>query len=427
MSVRIPLEDPEKSAPAARPEGRARLLWSRGRRGLLKPLTISQVLSSAAGVLPMLVAAAVMGPTQFSAFALLTLASSMLLGLVRAGLLQPALIHQRRSELSFVPLRYTLVAGAVCAAVMVGVALHLDLGGGGTLALLSGSAFVPVLYDWLRFRAIALDRRWTVAQGDGLRLVVVMLGFLLPGLKHDAVLLQCYISSCLVVPLVVVALRLPRVRTPVPYRDYSRSAGWQVLDNLFGQTLTTVPLLVLGGAGGATIIAGVRLAQSLLGPLNLMFAAGVTNLVADGATRADHAAAHDLIRNGARLARLLSVTSVICVAALIGAVQLSGIHLKGVDPDSLDLGLLVIGGSLITTGWAGVHAVVLRLLDQQARATVGRIVVSLVTAAAFTVGFFAGGTDVSLVAGFAALAISSPLVFWLAARPTYRTATANVG
>ena len=59
------------------------------------PLTVAQILSSAAGAIPMLVAAVRMDPAAFTSFSIITLASALAVGGSRAALFQPALIFQR--------------------------------------------------------------------------------------------------------------------------------------------------------------------------------------------------------------------------------------------------------------------------------------------------------------------------------------------
>lgn len=399
-----------------------RRLVKRARAVLLKPLTLAQISSSAAGALAMLAAAVFMQPAQFAVFSLLTLASTMLTGLQRAALLQPALIHQRHSALSFVPFRYALVGAVVTALALVAVALHVGVHGPVDLALLGVTGLAPAFYDWLRFRAMGSDRRWLVALGDGVRMVATLAALAVPAVRTDAVALQAWSATAVVLPVIVMVVRLPRLSEWLSYREYVRDAGWQLVDFLFGQTLITLPLLVLGGTAAAALISGLRLAQSVLGPLNLVFSAGTTNLVADGATRHELATNASLIRRGSRLAKLLSLTSVVCVLTLLGFFALSSVALRGVGREALVLGLVLVGGSLVTTGWAGVHAVVLRLLRHQALVTICRGIVSAVTATAFVLGYVLDGAEASLIAGFAAIAVSTPLTFGLAARSKYKDA-----
>src|SRR6185436_5077186 len=110
---------------------------------------------------------------------------------------------------------------------------------------------------------------WTATQGDLIRLLLIVVPLLSVTLRTDAITLQVYASASTAIPFIFMVARLPRLRRWEPYQSYRRAGGWQALDFAFGATLVAVPLLVLGAIGTSASIAGVRLAQSLLGPLNL--------------------------------------------------------------------------------------------------------------------------------------------------------------
>jgi len=385
-----------------------------------KPLTVSQALASVAGAGALLIAGASMSPAEFGQFALFNLAYNLLTGLARAALFQPALIARRRFATAQVPFRYAALASIALGLAMLGTIWSLGVRDPLALAYVSGSALVPALLDWLYSRAVSLDRRWDAATANALRVLLVAVAALVPPVRSDSVLLQTYLSLSLLVPTLYLLIRLPRVGATISYRAYARAAGWQLIDYLLGQSLNTVPLLVLGAAGHRGPVAGVRLAQSLLGPLNLAFAAAAANLIADGSTRAEYAAAKAVIAGGTRIGRILSLLALALVSVLVAAVWATGFELKGVDSTSLLLGLALVGASLITTGWANVHAVVLRILDQQARVTVGRAAIAVLTSAAFVLGYVWAGTTGSVTAGFLTLMVASPGIFLTMARRAYR-------
>jgi len=368
----------------------------------------------------MLIAAWGMVPGQFTLFALFTLAANTLVGLFRAALFAPALIAQRHHPGAFVPFRYTTVAAAVGAVVMVAVGLVFGVRDPGALGLLGVSSAVPVVYDWLRFRGIGLDRRWTLAGGDLIRAVLTAGSLLFPGLYTDAIALQVYGALLTAVPALFMVVRLPRIPGWLPFRTYRHAAGWQLVDYAFGATLVALPLLVLGTGSQSGPIAGVRLAQSLLGPLNLAFAAAASNLVADGVTRSEFASTRAIIARGTRQGRAIAVLAITLVGALIAAAAISGYAFRGVDNESLVLGLTLIGMSAITTGWSSTHAVVLRLLNRQRRVTLGRAVIAALTVLGFFIGYALMGTTGSLAVGFGTLAVAAPCVLIPMSRYSYR-------
>jgi len=108
------------------------------------------------------------------------------------------------------------------------------------------------------------------------------------------------------------------------------------------------------------------------------------------------------------------------VGVLASLAFVSGFALRGVPSESLVLGLLLVGISLSANSWAGVHAIVMRILGHQARVTIARALVAGPTVGAFAVGFFVSGVSASLTAGFVTLTVAAPLVFSLSSRPVYR-------
>ena len=387
---------------------------------LRKPLTVAQALSSLAGAGAMILAAAAMEPAEFTQFALFTLATGLLTGLCRAAIYQPALIAQRRLPNSHVPWHYAAMCSMGLGLAMLAVSWGLGVRDAIDLAWLAGSALVPAWFEWLNSRGIALDRRWDVAGANLLRVLLTATAAASPQLRSDSVALQSYLSLSLVVPTLYLLSRLPRIPFWEPYRKYARAGGWQLVDFLLGQSLQVVPLLVLGGAADSGPVAGVRLAQSLLGPFNLVAAAAAANLLADGATRAEFAAARSVIVRGMRIGRTLAMLALGLVGTLVTVAWLTGFELRGVDNASLLLGLTLVGASLITSGWSNVHALVLRILDYQAMVTIGRGLLALLTVTGFLTGYLAGGTTSSLIVGFLTLTLTTPIVLLTMSARVYR-------
>jgi hypothetical protein len=368
----------------------------------------------------MVIAAWAMAPTEFTQFALLTLIGSLVLGLSTFGLFQPALINQRIEPGSFVPMRYVAIPVAAASflypifALIIGVRNFLDL------LLLSSSAALPIYYNWLRYRAMGYNRRWIVAKADLLRLALTAAAIAAPELIADSVALQTYFSVSTSIPMLFLALKLPRIKEWVPYSRYARAAAWQLLDWTFGSTLISVPLLFLGGVSRSPLIGGVRLAQSILGPLNLAFAASTTNLIADGVTRQELRGAQSITSRGISLGRQLTGLSVIVVTAMITFIYVTQISFRGVATLSLTVGLILVGASSIASAWTGIRGIVLRLLGWQARVTIARAITATLTLGAFAVGYFWYGVDVSLVFGFIMLTLTSPLVLLALTQKVHR-------
>lgn len=387
-----------------------------------RPLTVAQILSSAAGAVPMLIAAIRMDPAAFTSFSIITLASVLAVGGSRAALFQPALIFQRTDSASLVPARYMFVASSVAALAVGAIAISSTGAAPGEAGIIGVAGAAPVFYDWVRYRAIGSSRRWSVAAGDGVRLTLVS-ATALPVLAATPLSFMLAIGVSCAIAAAVVLPQVPLRVGAYPYRRYRSSAAWQTLDYVVGQFIVSVPLFVLAGSGANDLIGGVRLAQTLLGPLNLAFAATTTNIVADGATHVDYRRASAVIARGWRASIRLALLATVGVALLTGVIWLSGWAPAGVERADLLLGLVLVGASTILTGWSGIHAIVLRVLDHQSAVTVVRIGIAVITTAGFLVGYALGGDEWSLVLGFGANAISAPLLFLPVALFHYRRDT----
>jgi hypothetical protein len=382
------------------------------KRGLRlpRPLTIAQILSSAAGALPMVIAAIRMDPAAFTSFSMITLASALAVGGSRAALFQPALIFQRIDSAALVPARYMLVVSAVSVCAVAAVAVGTTGADPGEAAIIGVAGAVPVFYDWVRYRAIGSSHRWAVAAGDAVRLTLVC-ATALPVVPATSMSFITVVGLSCAVAAAVVLTRVPLRVTAYPYRRYRSSAVWQTLDYVVGQFIVSVPLFLLAGSGADDLIGGVRLAQTLLGPLNLAFAATSTNIVADGATHADYRRASAIIARGWRASMRLGLLAATGVAFLVGIVWFSGWAPNGVERADLLLGLVLVGTSTILSGWSGIHGIVLRVLDHQSAVTFVRIGIAVTTTAGFLIGYARGGDELSLILGFAANGISAPLLF----------------
>ncbi|PVZ95894.1 hypothetical protein DDQ50_05360 [Amnibacterium flavum] len=385
-----------------------------------RPLFVSQGFASAAGAGSMIFAAAYLDPGEFALFTLIALASTTLVGLVRAALYQPALIEQRRDPTALVPFRYAIIACAGAAAALAGAAAAFGVVDPLLLVLIGVSALFPTLHDWLRFRAIGIDRRWEPAVADGIRLALVLLSPLVLIAAPNAAIYQVFLGLSTALPFLYLRVRLPVLTVFARFADYRRAASLQLTEYVVGQFTSTVPLLVLGVLGSTPLLAGIRLAQTLLGPLNLVFTASTTGLIADGATRTTHAGVGSLVSRGKAVSRRLGFLSIGIVLVLALVVWLSRIDLNGVANTPLLAGLILVGIYTIGSRGATVHAVLMRLLGRHELATVGRTVLVVASLVAFALGYLLGGIDASLIAGFLAAAVVTPLVFSIPGERLYR-------
>ncbi|PRY64658.1 hypothetical protein B0I08_11243 [Glaciihabitans tibetensis] len=368
----------------------------------------------------MIIAAASMQSSGLTLFALLTLVAGVALGLNRAALLQPALLYQRRESLALVPFRYAMVSTMLGVALIGASSIPLGVHNASEIGLLAISSGFPLLADWARFRRIAADQRWRVAFADAIRLALVVAAIPFWSLTQDAIAFQVYLSSSSAVSLICLLWGFAPIRLWTPYKSYAKAARLQVVDFLVGQVNSTLPLFVLGALGPSTLIAGVRLAQTLFGPLNLVASASVMHLLADGATRDSHSTDTALIKAGRRLSASLGATSAayLLCAAVIASLPFA--EFSAVSADTFTLAIFLVGSVALVSGWSGIHSIILRLLNEQVVATLGRVVLVVGSLTGFSIGFVFGGVDASIVSGFLTSVVLYPIVFIVPAEIIYR-------
>jgi hypothetical protein len=385
-----------------------------------QPILLAQASSSGAGAVAMVAAAAVMTPADFTTFSLLILVSMTGMGAVRAAMFQPALIETRKDKNAHVHTR-SAVLGAACTGLLTTIAaVFLGVTDPLWLCAFGVSSALPVLVEWLRMRAMALDRRWEVARGDTMRLAVTLLAPAVLWWNSGAEVFFLFVNLTYLTTLGYLWFWLPTVAGHVSLGRLWRDASSQFVDFVMGQAVSTVPLLVFGSVGSSEYIGGVRLAQTLLGPLNMVLAASAYNLLSDGATRGSHAGDADLIKRGRRLGATLGALSFVLVAALLGFLLLTGLDLRGVDNHSLTVGVLLVGALSLTTGVAMIDTFTMRLLGHHAVPTIGRTILVVVSLGGYAAGYAVGGIDTSLVWGFTVAAVANPVLFTLPATFVYR-------
>lgn len=368
----------------------------------------------------MVMAATAMPPGQFTTFSLLTLATILCTDAARGLLFQPALIQTRNIKDAHIHVRVALL-GALCASIgFVAAAAVLGVRNPLWLAILSIAFVCPVIAEWLRSRAVALNERWNVARSDAFRLAATLPGALVLWLTTEAEVFFLFVNLTYLTTVIYLACRLPRVSAHLSPLRYWRPASSQLADYMLAHMVTTIPLLVLSGFGSSIYIGGIRMAQTLLGPINLILGASTINLLADGATQDSHAKPADLIRHGRRLAMVTTLFSLVFVALMLVALVLTKFSFRGVDNRSLIVGVLLVGVSALTFGFSWLDATTMRLLGHHSTVTVGRLFLVAVTGVGYMIGYANGGVDLSLIVAFACAAVANPLAFVLPASIIYR-------
>lgn len=385
-----------------------------------QPLLLAQAFYSAASALGMVMAAMAMAPAHFTTFSLLIAATQICTDSARALLFQPALIETRSNKNAHIHLRVALL-GALCASIgfliaAVALGIHKPL----WLAVLSIANASPMMAEWLRMRAMALDERWTLVRADAIRLVAMPSGALVLWSTTETEVFTLFVYSTYLTTVLYLALCLPSVPRHLSPLRFWRSASSQLADVLMAHGVSTAPLLILAGFGSSTYIGGIRMAQTLLGPINLLSWASTMNLLADGATQDSHSKPADLIRHGRRTAAIICFFSFAIVAIVLVALLTSGFSFRGVENKPLTIGVLLVGGVVLTSGFSYIDVIVMRLLGHHTIATFGRAFVVIATCGGYIFGYIAGGVDMSLIVAFCCAAVANPLGFVLPAKVVYR-------
>ena len=392
-----------------------------GRKIAGQPLLITQLLYSASGAIPVLLAAFAMTPEHFTRFSFLILLVQVISGAVVTCIFRGAMMHYRKARDAHVRFSLALSVSVVCALVFAGGAYAFDVRELIPLVGISAVTIIVVLDEWLRHRAMTLDRRWDLVRADALRLVITLSVSLVLLVNDNAEVYFTLYGLAWLPSAIWLIVRLPRIREFCRFRDYRNLTGHLLVDFIVGQFMVILPLIVLGGLGQSQYLGGVRLAQTLLGPLNTVFAALTTNLFVDGVTDERHRDNREFIRLGRRLALRLALGGMVFVPTVVGIIWVTGISLRGVGNKEIIVGLVLVGALAICYNSSAIDAVVLRLVGFNRLATVGRVVLAIMSVAGFTSGYVVGGVDGSLIVGFLASSLANPLCFVLPASVAYRT------
>jgi O-antigen/teichoic acid export membrane protein len=243
---------------------------------------VDQTLSSISNLVPGIYAAHVLSPSDFGLFALIQVAYVLALGVTRVGIVEPAVISG--ADIENRPTKDHLGAVDGVHIVAAGGALL----GGATLALVADA---PAALMWLSMAGLA------IALGqDALRMVSISIGRARDAAVNDGL----WVLSLLAALPVAAAVGLQSlwgvtamwVLAAVPgwlfavvrtgWLPNARRGAWHgrrqarltsalLVEWGLKQGATQLATYGIGMLGGLTVVAGVRAAQLVLGPLNILF------------------------------------------------------------------------------------------------------------------------------------------------------------
>lgn len=388
------------------------------RSAIKNPILLSQATSSLTGAGVTIAFAAWMTPPQYALFALLNLTSVTIAGFARAAIFQPALIHHRKDRAVRTPVSYVVVATFIGSSILVLIGWAQGVDTLPSCIALGATIIGPMVYDWLRHCRLIEANWWPTAHAELLRLALTSLVVLLQ-VRENPAIMQSLVNSC----YLIAAIGMVRRRRSDPrftgFSAYRREAGLQAADYGLSTLNSIVPMLILGALGNAQLIGGFRLAQTLFGPLNLLFSGMTSSFIAESATRDSHRVDAVVVREGIRLARLLLGSSVGLVAVTLIVLTVLPIDFRGVSHESLLIGMVAVGSLAVTSGWAGVHVTTLRIMGRNDLIARARGLIIGLTWSAYAIGYLAGGVDLSLILGFATAALAYPIAFVIPANRFY--------
>lgn len=385
-------------------------------------LFVSQVFSSLFSALVMLLGAGGLNSTEFVRLTLLTLLLNIVLGLARSLMYEPALVTQRTAENFRLPIPLTLgliVAHAMSFA-LIGASFSIFTPS--SVGILFAAGAIALGFDGARYRSMSDGKTVRLAVADGLRLTLcVPLALTIPGRSAELLLLSTGIAALL--PLAILVLSPPS--RSHSYRESSSSfwlqARLQVIEFMAAQLNTSIPLLIIGGISQSPVVAGVRLAQTLMGPVNMLQNAAGSVVLVDGATRGRSTSDGHLVRRGRSFGLGMVVISVVTTGVLFLLLPAYRDYLGAIGTDDILIGLALVGVATATAGYTRMVVTVLRLVGGQRIVTVGRWWVALATWVAFGIGFAFWGVDASIAAGLLVSAVAYPASIIPAANRLFRT------
>jgi len=364
-----------------------------------------QALSSVTNVAITVFAASALEPTAFGGFALAFAFYLALVGMARSLATEPLLIRPGASDGE--ALRAAVGAMAALGLAAAAVCGCVGLISGGTVGrpLLAGAAFLPLLFvqDGWRYGAFASGRPPRALVVD-----VVWLGVQIPGValllvsdsREPAAFMAVWAASGAVSAVVgaVQSGLLPSITRGVRWlRANSDLGGPFLAEFLAAGAAVYAGLWLLGLVSGLAAVGAVRVAQTIFGPINVLYAGIYLTLVPEGARQAKGDRAQ-VNRSMQRISAVLLATSAV---ATVAALAIPGGVGEGLFGDTWDLarpvllpmGLTLCGSAVMAGALAGLRSLAAARLTLRTRvATIPLTLVGPVLGAlvADEVGFTAG-------------------------------------
>ncbi len=383
-----------------------------------------QALSSLTNFVLGVLAARVLGPEGFGAFALGSITYLFCLNLSRALTTDPFTVRESAAPEEARRRAVPAATGAAVACGIVGGAISAAAGaaiGGPTgLALVAFGVAMPgaLLQDAWRYvffaaatprTAVVNDAAWAVAQ-------LASMGSLIALGRADLLSLIAAWGGSAVVAAVLGAAQASALPAPARAWSWLRANGdlgiRYAADALAVVGATSVGTYALGAISGLAAVGAIRAAQLLLGPLNVVYIGGTSIVVPEGARL--------LTAARRRLPAALAGYSAALVAAMVVYSVALGLALRTGDLGAALLGRTAMGAAavlvptallFVANGATAGGVLGLRVLAAAADGLRARLIVATMTLAASVAGALVAGAW-GFAAGSAAAAAVGAAVFW---------------
>ncbi|WP_172664139.1 hypothetical protein [Demequina rhizosphaerae] len=240
-------------------------------------VALDQVISSAANVGLVLVAARFMTPNEAGYVAIAIAVTTVSIGLQRSAVLVPSLAAQRHVGKSAVPLRwarYSVPPASAVAGALAAVAFQIS--GGLQIAALAGIACIPLvlLQDFMRYRLLMMGsaRRATVV--DGAWLVFTASAFALLTMADMTTPGSAFLTWTLGAAISLFGLigsgRSQAALPDASLRETWRLGRWSLADSALAGVVQLLPLFVAGIVLSPAVAGSYRVLQTSLVPLNYL-------------------------------------------------------------------------------------------------------------------------------------------------------------
>ncbi len=363
---------------------------------------VDSAVSSASNFLLSGAALALLDAGEFAAVSLVQAAHVILLALNRSGYFEALLIRRSNKTTDSADFDGSAaLTASTASAFVVGVGvLIVGLVVGSTLIVVFAVGLVPLaIADSMRFlafaeqqpeRALRVDAVWLITQ---VALLVAMVVF---DVASGAAILATWCIGALIGSVAGVS--------SVAWSTLAAFRSWigtdadirlgLVIDAIAARAAPAVALFLIAAVLPVEEVALVSGPRSIFGPINILFTAAMSVGLAA-------AARHDSMAGLRRLlGRIGAAMSAVVIVLGVFYVSISGVLsdlLSGLDPDQLNLRLLLTAGALFAVAWSTVFGVAHRSQENIANAARLQLIAGLLLIVGTVTGAVLGGAVGALI------------------------------